>query len=240
MLPHLCSLFLVLNSAFRRIGTAPALSLVPVSIAQSIISVEPASPQKTMAPTIPSNALPPSSHARSPSGGDASQYNTAQTSIMSAYPATATTINDEFGYGVGVGYGNKSASPYNSTFDSRITQDSNTITNTITKSPSASMINTTNNPPGAGKRTSSARSVNPTNRFTITNVADSEIPEESVTSLTANTTPPRTPAATAKRWPTAEEEKRAYESARTKVVKLQGTAAAVSALFFWSSFMYIC
>jgi hypothetical protein len=90
-----------------------------------------------------------------------------------------------------------------------------------------------NTTPGGGKRTSSARSVNQANRFTITNVADSEIPEEgSVVSLATNPVPPRSPAPTPKRWPTAEEEKRAYESARTKVAKLQGTAAAVSAVLY--------
>ncbi|KAF9442689.1 hypothetical protein P691DRAFT_779267 [Macrolepiota fuliginosa MF-IS2] len=204
----------VSQEAIRRIGSAPALSLVPPTSSSHVMSVEPTSPRPQQAPVT--STLPPSSHVRTPSTNP-NQFNSLPAITPAGRPGTAGSIVDEFGYGVGYGKSN--------TYQPKSNQDDSTISrphtaNSVTQSATTA----------PGRRPNSARATNPANRFTITN-AEPEIPEELPvrnTSLTA-TTPARngaSPHQPQKQWLTAEEEKKAYELARSKVERAHDAVPA--------------
>lgn len=183
------------------------------------MSIEPTNPPRSQQPAVAST-LPSSSHGRTPS---ANQFSSLPASNVSGRPTTAGTTNsviDELGYGVGYG----KADTHRQNWESKAL-----LEDPVTSRPTAS--SPTSNTTTPGRRPNSARSTNPTNRFTITN-AEPEIPEETTIRKTSfgatsarNVTSPQQPQ---QRWPTAIDEKRAYELARSKVEKVQGVAAAVS------------
>lgn len=198
----------VSQEAIRRIGVAPALSLAPAST--PVMSVEPTTPTRTQQPAT-TTTLPSAAHGRTPSTG---QFNTVPASNASGRPGTAdaSVVPDEFGYGVG--YGKPSQR-----------QDKKGYQNDITTARPTTASST--NAASTARRPNSARASNATNRFTITN-AEPELPEDQLPSkVPANAIAPARSTSTGQPqrvWPTAEEEKRAYELARSRVEHTQGVS----------------
>lgn len=217
------------KKCFRRIGPAPALSLVPPSTsATPVMSIEPTSP-RLQSPVL--STMPSASQIRSPT----SQYSSLPTSGQQR-PGTAGSAQtpDEFGYGAG--YGKPAGAGARHTIDTKLKDEEASIATR----PSIGSIATTQQSPPTARRPNSARATNPANRFTITN-AEPEIPEESSIGHVSgspgrhvgSTTPSQQQQQT-KPWMTAEEEKRAYETARSRVEKVQGVTVAVSFFTFLS------
>ncbi|KAJ3570833.1 hypothetical protein NP233_g4145 [Leucocoprinus birnbaumii] len=198
----------VSQEAVRRIGVAPALSLAPASA--PVMSVEPSSPTRSQQPAT-TTTLPTTTHGRTPS---TSQFNTVPTSSASGRPGTADASNvpDEFGYGAGYG---KTSQRDTKGYQNDTTTARPTTANSATATSTA-------------RRPNSARASNAANRFTITN-AEPEVPEEHIPTKVsaANSGAPSRNISTGqpKVWPTAEEEKRAYEMAKSRVEQIQGVAA---------------
>jgi hypothetical protein len=101
--------------------------------------------------------------------------------------------------------------------------------------------------PAPRRRSRGGSSVPQSNRFTITNITDNEISEDSPhtntpgpTATTSQSQPPRQTI-----WPTAEEEKaRLYQEAKAKVERVQGDLDRAEAvrvrllpLSFWTSYL---
>jgi hypothetical protein len=192
------------------------------------MSVELTSPQRSQLQQPPQTTpLPSATHGRAPSAGQ-NRSNTVA--------AETTITNTEFGYGAGYGKGAKTGTDTKSyQNDITLSGKPGTVTSTINSS------NPTERRPASGKAS------NPTHRFTITN-AEPEFPEDQ---LPAKSPIPKTVASPARttsiqkqqvqkqtqsRWPSAVDEKKAYELAKSKVEQ-QGVPAPVSAT---PSFFFFC
>jgi hypothetical protein len=230
--------------AVRRIGTATSLSLLPPNTPSGTASSLPprmASPPITApAPTQPRppsplleypSARPPNSTFAQtlPNPARTFQRDAVDSGLGRNISATSLTTApngyprpDEFGYARPprapaavdtAGYsprpqpGHKSSNSWNSVGTDESTRPAN------------------------ARRRSGGGPSNPSNRFTITNVNEEEIPKESEPSASGAAAPAATaasPAPAARNlWPTAEDEKkRLYEQARAKVERVQGTVAS--------------
>lgn len=220
------------KKCFRRIGPAPALSLVPPSTsATPVMSIEPTSP-RLQSPVL--STMPSASQIRSPT----SQFSSLPTSGQQR-PGTAGSAQtpDEFGYGAGYGKPAGAGAGARHTIDTKLKDEEASI---ATRPSVTGSIATTQQSLPTARRPNSARATNPANRFTITN-AEPEIPEESSIGHVSgspgrpvgNTTPSQQQQQQqTKPWMTAEEEKRAYETARSRVEKVQGVTVAVSFFTF--------
>jgi len=164
--------------------------------------------------------LPSATHVRTPSN---SQFNTVPASKTSGSPGTTdVSFTEEFGYGIG----HRKLSQRQTTSTKGYPNDSTTRRPTITSSNS-SIAST-------ARRSISAVASNAPSRYAITN-AEPDLPEEQPPNkISANVVPPTrtTSTGTLPRMPAAEEEKRVYESVKSRVEKAQGAPAPVSATKF--------
>jgi len=183
------------------------------------MSIEPTSPTRAQKPAM-TTTLPSATHVRTPSN---SQFNTVPASKTSGSPGAAdVSFTEEFGYGIG----HRKLSQRQTANTKGYPNDSTTRRPTVTNSNS-SIAST-------ARRSISAAASNAPSRYTITNT-EPDLPEEQLPNkMSASVVPPTrtTSTGTLHRMPIAEEEKRVYESAKSRVEKTQGVLASVSTIKF--------